>query len=84
MLCNSAASRGDCPQGVDFHKSTGKFRARIRIYGKRKNLGVFDTIEDASAVYLMAKYNHIIEVADSQSDIRVKDGLIGHAKLMMK
>lgn len=35
--------------GVGFSSKTGKWRARIRLHGKRHNLGEFDTLEDAIA-----------------------------------
>lgn len=33
--------------GVGWHKQRGKFRARIKIKGKDKSLGLFDSFEDA-------------------------------------
>ena len=33
--------------GVNFHKSTKKWQARIGVYGQRIELGLFDTFEDA-------------------------------------
>jgi hypothetical protein len=41
--------------GVDFSKSEKKFRARISKYGKRHELGLFNTAEEAYQAYLMAK-----------------------------
>lgn len=42
-------------KGIDFHKPTGKWRARIHIAkGKRKYLGSFDTPEAAHAAYKAA------------------------------
>lgn len=41
--------------GVDFHKNSGKFRSRIKVDGKTKCLGHFDTAEKASEAYLAAK-----------------------------
>jgi len=38
-------------KGVGFHKTSGKWRARIKLNGKRKHLGYFDTPEDAHEVY---------------------------------
>jgi len=37
--------------GVSFHKRDGKWQAYIRVDGKRKHLGSFDTPEEAAAVY---------------------------------
>lgn len=52
-LCNvpalSTSSTG--ARGVDFHKASGRYRARIRADGRRIDLGLFKTIEDASAAY---------------------------------
>lgn len=38
-------------KGVDFHKITGKYRARIRIDGATRQLGVFDDPESAARAY---------------------------------
>ncbi|MCG4256888.1 hypothetical protein K6W27_07520 [Acetobacter senegalensis] len=38
-------------KGVTLCKSSGKFRARIKIDGKKINLGSYATAEEASAVY---------------------------------
>jgi hypothetical protein len=35
-------------KGVGFHKKTGKYQARVRVNGKRKHLGFFDTIAEAA------------------------------------
>ncbi|WP_448120689.1 HNH endonuclease [Pseudomonas veronii] len=52
-LCNvpalSTSSTG-C-RGVDFHKASGRYRARIRVDGKRLDLGLFNTIDNARAAY---------------------------------
>ncbi|WP_303678303.1 HNH endonuclease [Ralstonia mannitolilytica] len=36
----------------------GKFKAEIRVNGKKRHLGVFDTAEDAHAAYMAAKRQH--------------------------
>lgn len=41
-------------KGVGFHKAQGKWRARIKIDGRRKDLGRFDTPEEAHAAYCKA------------------------------
>lgn len=41
--------------GVTFDHTRGRFRASIVTSGKRKQLGRFDTAEEASAAYLRAK-----------------------------
>jgi len=47
--CSSANSSGY--KGVCFHKATGKWAAAIERDGQRKNLGLFDTVEDAAKAY---------------------------------
>lgn len=41
-------------KGVDIHLPTGKWRARIRVNGKRLNLGLFDSLEKAEMAYIEA------------------------------
>lgn len=41
-------------KGVGFHKASGRWRADIRLNGRSKYLGLFDTAEDAYASYLFA------------------------------
>lgn len=43
--------RGDYPVGVSFHKQAGKFRAYCAVNGKPQYLGLFNTPEEAFAVY---------------------------------
>nr|DAG58165.1 MAG TPA: endonuclease [Caudoviricetes sp.] len=39
-------------RGVDIHKASGKYRAQIRMNGKKKYLGLFDTPEEARDKYI--------------------------------
>lgn len=41
--------------GVDWHKQSGKWQARIRLNNCRMSLGLYDTIEEAAAVRAAAK-----------------------------
>lgn len=43
------------PQGVSFDTETGKYAANIRMGGRFRHLGNFDTPEQASKVYQEAK-----------------------------
>ena len=53
------ANRGDCPIGVSYHKGAKKYEARCNINGKLKNLGLYNTIEEAFNVYKMTKEQEI-------------------------
>jgi len=69
LLTKSDNSRGEFPVGVDFHKATGKFRAKLKINGKVKHLGYFTTPEEAFQVYKLAKEAQIKAVADKWKDL---------------
>ena len=62
--------------GVCLHKANGKYKASISINGKRKYLGIYTTIQEASNAYNIAKSEYIIEKANELKDIRVKEALI--------
>jgi hypothetical protein len=42
-------------RGVSWHKGAKKWQVRIAINGRQKHLGVFNTVEQASEAYLVAK-----------------------------
>ena len=44
-------TRGEYPLGVNFHKASGKFRAKCYVNGKIQHLGSFDTPQEAFTVY---------------------------------
>ena len=46
--------RTGLPRGVSYTLS-GKFQARIKLNGKRRDLGTFENEEDAAAAYAAAK-----------------------------
>lgn len=70
LFIKSDKTRGEYPIGIDYNKSSGKFRARCSIYdfkeNKNKNeyLGLYDTPEKAFKVYKQFKEKYIKEVAD--------------------
>jgi len=63
LLIKCDNSRGEWPVGVDFHKASGKFRARLAINGKQNHLGYFNTVEEAFFAYKAAKEAQIKAVA---------------------
>lgn len=60
----SDATRGEYLIGVDFHKKTGKFRAR-----HQKHLGFFDTEMEAYLVYKEAKEKHLKDLAEKYKEV---------------
>ena len=64
LLTKRDKCRGEYPVGVNFHKATGKFRARLNINGRLKHLGLFNTPEEAFQVYKPAKEAQIKVVAE--------------------
>ena len=55
----SRSSGSNC--GVTVSRS-GKYRARVRRYGKQTELGLYSTIDEAVEVYKKAKNDYILEV----------------------
>jgi len=64
LLTKRDKARGEWPVGVCFHKASGKFMAGLRINGKTKFLGYFNTPEEAFQAYKAAKESHIKAVAE--------------------
>ena len=82
LLNDHAAARGKWPQGVNYHKRNGTFRAKMTIDGKTKHLGLYTTPEEASTVYRAAKKANIERVAHLQTCQITKAGLLRHAALL--
>lgn len=79
ILNSRAAARGKYPQGVCFHKATGKLIAEIKVNGKSKHLGLFTNEVEAREVYLKAKARYVISKAESYRGVvcdEILDSLI--------
>ena len=65
-------ARGKYPIGIYFNKNAKKFMAKCRIFYNRKsqqkNLGYYNTPEEAFNVYKTFKENYIKQVADEYKD----------------
>lgn len=74
---SSVNSRGEWPLGVCWSKQHGKFKAAVnKGKGKRWNLGLFSTPEEAHEAWLSAKLLLAYELAKDQKDARVAEALI--------
>lgn len=69
--CNK--SRGKYPIGVSFHKVANKFCANCNTKDKGQNkknwLGLYESVEDAFAVYKQFKENYIKQIANEYKDL---------------
>lgn len=63
LLNDHSNARGQYKQGVGFDKSRNKFAAHIKINGKLKQLGRFDTEIEAYSAYKKAKEAYVKEKA---------------------
>ncbi len=68
LLLDSKAIRGQYAQGVSINKRSNKFGARIKINGKQKNLGFFDTEIEAYRTYKKAKEENVKHMANHWRD----------------
>lgn len=68
LLNTHKSKRGVFPQGVCFHKATGKYQARVSFNGKKKYIGEFETPDDAFEAYKEVKYTIIKDVALKQAE----------------
>ena len=73
LFIKSQNTRGELPIGVCYYKASKKYQAQLSMYkdGKstQKNLGYYNTPNEAFEVYKRAKEEYIKEVADEYKDI---------------
>lgn len=81
LFCKANKTRGRYPIGVYYDKSRDNFQAYVRVKGKRKSLGRYNTIEEAFLAYKQAKEAYIKELANKWKDVidpRVYEALINY------
>lgn len=59
LLLDNAAARGMLPQGVSWNKQVEKYMVTIKIDGKKKYLGCFDCLKEASHTYKVTKEAYV-------------------------
>ena len=84
LLCDRKLDRGKYPIGVVHHKKSGKFQSRCKVNGIDKHIGLYTTVNEATIAYRNFKSSLVLEIANKQTDNRVKQGLILHAKLIKR
>ena len=68
LILDSGAARGQYLQGVRPYNRDNKFRASIKINGKKKGLGYFDTELEAYRAYKKAKEQYVKDSANHWRD----------------
>lgn len=78
LICLNGANRGIYPVGVssEIRNNKTRFQAKGKFYGRTKNLGRFDTPEEAAEVYKQAKLAHIANLASKETDPILKQALL--------
>ena len=83
-LLKHESSRGLYPQGVTKPANRRKYQAHIKMRGKPKYLGTFNTPEEAAAKYNAEKASYIESLIEEQTDERIANGLRLHAQLYLE
>lgn len=68
IVFRSMSKKSNLPMGVYYDKEKKKYRAQINIDGKTKKLGRFNTPEEASQCYQIARSKYILELAEEYKD----------------
>lgn len=63
LILRSAGTRGKWPIGVNYHKRDNIFEASLRVFGRQKYLGRFNTQEEAFLAYKREKESYIKQTA---------------------
>lgn len=69
LFCATGAKRGEYPVGVAFNRTGGRLSVSLGCDGERRYLGLYDTPEEAFAVYKAAKEAHVKVVADRYKEV---------------
>ena len=80
-LTKSDRTRGDNVIGVNFHKASNKFQARLRKVSKSIYLGIYNTEIEAFNAYKQAKESYLKHLAEkwkSQIDERAYNALMNY------
>lgn len=77
FVTDCAASRGELPIGVSWHKQTNKYRAQCNnpFTKKREHLGCYDCPQKSHTVWLSRKQELCLELCNTLDDERVIEAL---------
>jgi len=84
LVTDRTVKQSPYPQGVSYSKRDKKFVATCTVKGRQTTLGYFTSVEAAAKAYNLAKATEIVRIALLQTDLRVRYGLLQHAKLRIE
>lgn len=80
LFTDHGLARGEWPIGVCWLEERRKFSSKLKIHGKTKNLGRFDTAEEAHTVYKIAKLQYVEDCMKNYLDQRIKEAVLKKAR----
>jgi len=83
LLNKNLAARGKYLIGCTWHKSSKKFTSHVKINGKLKKLGYFNSEIEAHNSWRKAKAAYIIEAAFTQTQDNVREALLERARVLL-
>ena len=78
IFISERSIQSDLPYGVCKHGK--RYQSGIRIDGKRKYLGLFDSIDEANQAWLTERRRLVELIVSQQTDNRIKEALINYEK----
>lgn len=84
LFLEQNSKRGEYPIGVSFEVSTNKYKAQLSEGKINKNLGRYDTAEDAHIAWVIEKQNYCIKIASDaynrkEINKHVRDAIVNKA-----
>lgn len=59
LILDGSSTRGEWPKGVYYHKAKGRYISRLRVDGRQRHIGVYDSPELASTAYARERNKYI-------------------------
>lgn len=81
LFLDSGRIRGEFPIGVS--KQGKRYKAQIKINGKKTHIGMFDSPDEAHGAYCRAKLNHVRTLMTDYPDLVVKEAVLKKAEELL-
>lgn len=69
LLLEKPALNRKLPVGVEFHKQSKKFKAKLSNKGKTTHIGLFNTPEEAHKAYLETKHKYVLQELENYNEV---------------